>query len=88
MSKQAKYYIASVISLGFAVVALALFQRDSQNLDRFLAYLALTLLGSTMKVRLPRITGTISVSFLFILIGIASEGSACRYGCQCRIKQL
>lgn len=72
MSKQAKYYIASVISLGFAVVALALFQRDFQNLNRFLAYLALALLGSTMKVRLPRITGTISVSFLFILVGIAS----------------
>ena len=72
MSNQAKCYIASIISLGFAVVTVALVQSDFQNLSRFLAYFALTLLASTMKVSLPRITGTISVSFLFILIGIAA----------------
>lgn len=71
MSTRAKTYIASIIGLGFALIALALVQRDFQTPGRFAAYSALALLGSTLKVRLPRVTGTISVSFLFILIGIA-----------------
>ena len=45
---------------------------SSANLPRFFAYFALSLIGSTLKVRLPGTTSTISASFLFVLIGIAS----------------
>ena len=38
---------------------------------RFLAYLAMALLAAACKVRLPRLTSTISVSFVLILVAIA-----------------
>ncbi len=41
---------------------------------RFLCYLLLALLSSGLKVRLPGVTGTLSVSFLFILAGMAELG--------------
>src|SRR5262249_1419591 len=41
------------------------------NGAKFVAYLLTAILASRLKVELPEITGTISVNFLFILIGIA-----------------
>jgi diguanylate cyclase (GGDEF)-like protein/putative nucleotidyltransferase with HDIG domain len=41
---------------------------------RFLCYLLLAMLASGLKVRLPGVTGTLSVSFLFILAGMAELG--------------
>jgi len=41
---------------------------------RFICYLLLALLSSGLKVRLPGVTGTLSVSFLFILAGMAELG--------------
>jgi hypothetical protein len=41
---------------------------------RFLFYLALALLSASLKVKLPGVTGTLSVSFLFILIGLLELG--------------
>src|SRR2546430_6221685 len=38
--------------------------------SRYLCYLALALLASGMKVNLPGVHGTMSVIFLFILIGV------------------
>jgi diguanylate cyclase (GGDEF)-like protein/putative nucleotidyltransferase with HDIG domain len=40
----------------------------------FFCYLAFALLSSGLKVRLPGVTGTLSVSFLFILIGLLELG--------------
>ena len=41
---------------------------------RFIAYLLLALLSSGLKVTLPGVTGTLSVSFLFILAGMVELG--------------
>jgi len=41
---------------------------------RFVCYLLLTLLSSGLKVALPGVTGTLSVSFLFILSGLLELG--------------
>ena len=41
---------------------------------RFVCYLLLAWLSSGLKVRLPGVTGTLSVSFLFILAGMAELG--------------
>jgi len=72
MPKNAKIYIALIITLGFALLAGCLvFRAEFPDLPRYFSYLLLAVLASTMKVRLPGITGTISVNFLFILIGIA-----------------
>jgi Ca2+/Na+ antiporter len=72
MPKNAKIYIALIVTLGFALLAGCLvFRAEFPDLPRYFSYLLLAVLASTMKVRLPGITGTISVNFLFILIGIA-----------------
>lgn len=65
------------------MLGLGLFQGAFPNLPRFLLYVLLALLASTLKVRLPRITGTISVNFLFILIAIVefSFSEAVALGC-------
>jgi len=41
------------------------------DLSKFCAYLLTAILASRLKVALPEITGSISVTFLFILIGVA-----------------
>lgn len=70
MSRLAKIYISSVVAIGamIAVVELARFQ--SQDLFRFVCYLALAVVASRLKVSLPRITGALSVLFVFILFAI------------------
>jgi hypothetical protein len=72
MPATAKLYIGSTIALGFALLASCIrFQAQFPDLPRYFSYLLLAVLASTLKVRLPGFTGTISVNFLFILIGIA-----------------
>src|SRR6266404_8191843 len=72
MPKNAKIYIALIVTLGFALLAGCLvFRAEFPDLPRYFSYLLVAVLASTMKVRLPGITGTISVNFLFILIGVA-----------------
>jgi len=73
MPTKAKVYIGVIVVLGFSLLTGVLsLQPRFPDLPRYLSYLLLALLASTMKVRLPGITGTISVNFLFILIGIAN----------------
>jgi diguanylate cyclase (GGDEF)-like protein/putative nucleotidyltransferase with HDIG domain len=56
--------------LGLATGAYAAWTWRVSDAPKFLAYLLIALLASRLKVVLPEITGTISVNFLFILIGI------------------
>ena len=52
------------------VLGFALWHWQSQDLMRFLCYLAVAVLASGLKVQLPGIDGTMSVNFLFILLGV------------------
>jgi hypothetical protein len=72
MPKRATFYIILTIAIGslFIVDSLSL-DRDFTNVDDYVICFALALLTATFKVRLPGLTGTISASFLFILIAIA-----------------
>jgi hypothetical protein len=72
MPAKAKIYIALIVALGLAMLAgCLLFQAQFPDLPRYFSYVLLAMLASALKVRLPGITGTISVNFLFVLIGIA-----------------
>ncbi len=71
MSNKAKLYVACTLTAGLTTLAMGFFQWSSPSLPRFFVYLLFGLLASTLKVRVPGITGTISASFLFVLIGIA-----------------
>ncbi len=72
MSHNSKLYISCVITAGCAVIAMACAQWNSQDPRRFLAYLMLAMVAATLKVRLPGMTGTYSLNFLFILLGVAT----------------
>ena len=68
MPLRATIYIAATVALGAAVLAFAVMHGHSNDLLKFLCYLLIAILASTMKVRLPGIEGTMSVHFLFVLL--------------------
>ena len=70
LSGQTKGFVGITASLGVAVLGYALAHWHSQDLTRFLCYLAVAVLASGLKVQLPGIDGTMSVNFLFILLGV------------------
>ena len=63
-------YLHGQIVLGTALLVVGLLDWESHNRLRFAAFLVSASIASALKVRLPGITGTVSVSFLFSLIGI------------------
>ena len=70
MPLRAKLFVYLTAAVGFAVVVAGFSQWESQDLLRFVCYLGIAMLASGLKVQLPGIDGTMSVNFLFILIGI------------------
>ena len=70
MSTRAKIFVAATTAIGALVLASALWHWQSANLLRFSCYLLVAVLASGLKVRLPGIDGTMSVNFLFVLLGI------------------
>src|SRR5437763_2087851 len=70
LSIQTKAFVGITASLGVVVLGYALLHWQSQDLLRFACYLAVALLASGLKVQLPGIDGTMSVNFLFILLGV------------------
>jgi diguanylate cyclase (GGDEF)-like protein/putative nucleotidyltransferase with HDIG domain len=70
MPTRAKIFIGVTAAIGIVVVALSLRYWHSEDPLRFVCYLAIAIFASSLKVRLPGIDGTMSVNFLFILLGI------------------
>ncbi|MBV9670788.1 MAG: HD domain-containing protein, partial [Acidobacteriales bacterium] len=71
MSVSAKLFISAVVSLGILTFAGAMFLWQGRSLTEFLLYLCLALLAAGFKVKVPKLNGTMSVNFPFILISIA-----------------
>src|SRR5262249_12414399 len=71
MSRRAWLFLSLVCLLGVAGGAYG-YRTWEVDLDvpKVVAYSLIALLASKLRVSLPEITGTLSVSFLFILIGI------------------
>ncbi len=70
MPRTAAAFIFLTASLGAAIVAHALLHWELTDPLRFICYLLAALLASELKVVLPGIDGTMSVGFLFVLVGI------------------
>src|SRR5215467_7000225 len=70
MPTKAKIFIGVTAAIGILVVVLSLRHWHSDDLLRFFCYLAIAVFASSLKVRLPGIDGTMSVNFLFILLGV------------------
>ncbi|MGA2022366.1 MAG: HD domain-containing phosphohydrolase [Candidatus Sulfotelmatobacter sp.] len=70
MSTRTKLFVGITVSMGLVVLCSALWHWQSVDLARFFCYLAVAVLASGLKVQLPGIDGTMSVNFLFILLGV------------------
>jgi len=70
LSKKAWLFLSVISILGLGSLLLGVWTWKVADIPKFVAYLTVALLASRLKVLLPEITGTISMNFLFILIGI------------------
>jgi diguanylate cyclase (GGDEF)-like protein/putative nucleotidyltransferase with HDIG domain len=70
LSRPAKLYIALIVIAGLGTLIYGGVHQSSKNIAEFICYLGIAILASRLKVNLPGITGTLSVNFLFILIGV------------------
>jgi putative nucleotidyltransferase with HDIG domain len=66
----AKVLISLTILAGTATLVYAAMHPTSKNIAEFICYLGIAVLASRLKVNLPGVTGTLSVNFLFILVGV------------------
>src|SRR5947209_16917647 len=69
-SVPAKLFITLVVLAGICTLVYGAIHQSSRNIAEFICYLGIAILASRLKVNLPGITGTLSVNFLFILIGV------------------
>src|ERR1700683_4181445 len=70
LSMQTRVFLAVTVACGAAVPTSALWHWQSADVPRFACYLVVAVLASGLKVQLPGIEGTMSVNFLFILLGV------------------
>src|ERR1700737_2055188 len=68
----ARLHISVHVVLGLAALLCGLSNWQSDDPLRFLSFVAAAVLGSVLKVRLPGVTGAISVGALFVLVGIVN----------------
>src|SRR3974377_559781 len=70
MPKRAVLFIALVVGTGATGLAWALWHWQSEDLLKFVCYLIIAILASPMKVKTPGMDSTMSVHFLFVLLGV------------------
>ena len=70
LTLHAKMFVGLIVTAGTSVLVYGAVHQTSKNIAEFICYLGIGVLASRMKVNLPGITGTMSVNFLFVLLGI------------------
>jgi diguanylate cyclase (GGDEF)-like protein/putative nucleotidyltransferase with HDIG domain len=70
MSIRTRLFIGTTAALGVWALTDALWHWQSVDLTRFVCYLLVAVLASSLKIQLPGIDGTMSVNFLFILLSV------------------
>src|ERR1700741_3019163 len=70
MSLSARLYIGVIVALGSSVLVVGAMRPTSHHPVKFLCYLLVAVAAARLKVNLPGITGTMSVNFLFLLLGV------------------
>lgn len=78
MPRAARFFVTLVCIAGFLVgtVTLALAEWRPGHALEFIVYLIMAALSSRLKVKLPGVTGTLSVNFIFVLLGAVELGRA------------
>src|SRR5580765_2853346 len=67
----ARLYIGVIVGGGMWAMVHALQVWQTDDIFRFICYLAVSVVVSILKVNIPGFKGTLSVNFLFILIGVS-----------------
>ena len=88
----AKTFLSVMTTIGIGALFLGLFPFHSSDLLKFLCHATLAILAACFRVSLPTITGTLTINFLFILVGIVELSlsetlliAAAMTGLQCAI---
>ena len=86
---RAKVFVTVTAACGVGVLLSAFGHWRSEDGLKFACYLTIALLASTLKVRLPGIETTMSVHFLFVLLGVLelSLGETLAIGCASALVQ-
>jgi hypothetical protein len=71
MPSSAKAYLTVVLASGAVILGLAARLWTCASPVEFAAFLGFTVVASTLKVRIPGMTGTMSPNFVFLLLGMA-----------------
>lgn len=71
MKRSAQFFIAIVLLSGLAVLANAVLHAQSVDHVRFVSFLLVACLAARLKVKLPGLTGSMSVNLPFILVAAA-----------------
>jgi hypothetical protein len=72
----ARIFVALIIVSGFLLLGNAVLNAHSLARAQFIALLTLAALAARLKVKLPGLTGTMSVNLPFILLAVALPGTA------------
>ena len=76
MRKSAQIFIALVVLSGFAVLVQAVLHAQSADHVRVASFLLVACLAARLKVKLPGLTGSMSVNLPFILVAAAEMSSS------------
>jgi hypothetical protein len=71
VKRSAQFFIALVLLSGLAVLANAVLHAQSVDHVRFVSFLLVACLAARLKVKLPGLTGSMSVNLPFILVAAA-----------------
>ena len=83
LSPMSKAFIAMVVVSGAAVVAWAATHDKPANLSEFIPLLIISVLASRLRIKLPGLTGTMSMNLPFILIAVAQMSTVEGLGVGC-----
>ncbi|HTS75854.1 MAG TPA: HD domain-containing protein, partial [Bryobacteraceae bacterium] len=70
LPRKARAYALITAALAAVVLARALWNWESPDLFKYAGFLLAAIATSGMRIRIPGITGTLSVTFLFVLFGL------------------
>src|SRR5579863_3395228 len=76
LSAKSKIFIMLVVVCGMAALGISLLSWKSANWPEFLVLLIVALVASRLRVRLPGVTGTLSVNLPFILLAVVEMSCA------------
>jgi len=71
LSSTSKAFITLVVAAGVAVLIDALFRWKPANLTAFLVLLTISVIASRLRVKMPGMTGVMSMNLPFILVAVA-----------------